>query len=314
MLNNLRLLIFFFVVPASACYSQADLNALLEEEKPVVKKVYATFKTAKLGNAQTVEQVSKKHLDFRISHRFGNVYDATNKNPLNESFQTFLGFDQASDIRISLDYGLSERLSVGLARSKYNRLVDGNLKYRILTQTSDFKIPVTLVFYSSAGYLHVPTSQLYAGVAKDFPTKEAHRFNYVSQLIIASRLSSKLSVELLPGYFHRNFIRERVNTTTNEADQNGFFTLGFGARMKLSRRVSVIADYFYNFAAYYKNNPSVHQPLSLGVELETGGHVFSLYYTNAEALVENNYLAGSADSWRKGQVKFGFSISRTFSL
>ncbi len=314
MQGSFRLLLVFFLLPVFVCSSQTDLNALLDEEKPTVKKVYATFKTAKLANAQTIEQVKKKHLDFRISHRFGNVYDATNSNPVNESFQTFLGFDNASDIRLGFDYGLSDRIALGIGRSKYNRLLDANIKCRLLTQTSDFKIPVTVVFYGSAGYTHLPVNLLYGGLAKDFPTRELHRLNYLSQLIIASRLSSRLSVEVLPGYYHRNFIRERFNTENNTADQNGFFTVGFGARMKLSKRVSVIADYFYNFASYYRKNTLVHQPLSLGVEIETGGHVFSFYYTNAEALVDNNFLSGTGDSWRKGQIKFGFSISRTFAL
>lgn len=294
--------------------AQTDLLSLLEEETPGSTKVYATFKSSRIGNAQTIESVKQNHLDFRISHRFGNVYDANNAHPLNETFQTFLGFDNASDIRISFDYGVTEKISLGIGRSKYNRLVDGNLKWRLLTQTTDFKIPVSLAFYGSVGYTHVPTSQLYGGIAKNFETRELHRFNYVSQFIIASRLTSWLSVELLPGYLHRNFIRESYNTATNAADQNGFFFLGFGARMKVSQRMSIIGDYFYNFAPYYQNNSAVHQPLSLGIELETGGHVFSLFYTNASALTENNYLAGTTDSWRKGQIKFGFSISRMFAL
>ncbi len=303
-----------FLFAAAAVLAQTNPPRPLEDETPKSKKADPPFKSTRLGNAQSIDFVKKNHLDIRISQRFGKLYDATNPHPLTESFQTFLGFDNTSDIRLSFDYGLRENLSIGLGRSKYNRLVDGNVKWKLLSQTADFKIPVSIVLFESIGYTHAPTTQLYSGIVKDFETNELHRFNYVSQLVIASRLSSRLSVEVVPGYIHRNFIRESYNTNSKAADQNGFLFLGLGARLKISQRVCIIGDYFYNFAAYYQNNSSVHQPLSLGIELETGGHLVSLFYSNASAFTENNYLAGTSDSWRKGQIKFGFSISRMFAL
>jgi hypothetical protein len=303
-----------FLFAAAAVLAQTNPPRPLEDEAPKSKKADPPFKSTRLGNAQSIDFVKKNHLDIRISQRFGKLYDATNPHPLTESFQTFLGFDNTSDIRLSFDYGLRENLSIGLGRSKYNRLVDGNVKWKLLSQTADFKIPVSIVLFESIGYTHAPTTQLYSGIVKDFETNELHRFNYVSQLVIASRLSSRLSVEVVPGYIHRNFIRESYNTNSKAADQNGFLFLGLGARLKISQRVCIIGDYFYNFAAYYQNNSSVHQPLSLGIELETGGHLVSLFYSNASAFTENNYLAGTSDSWRKGQIKFGFSISRMFAL
>jgi hypothetical protein len=215
---------------------------------------------------------------------------------------------------VSFDYGILDNLTVGIGRSKFNRLVDGNLKWKILSQTSDFSIPVSVAFFESVGYTHMPTSLLYGGITKDFPTNELHRVNYFSQLIIASKLTEWLSLEVLPGYMYRNYIRESVNANNNAQDQNGYFTLGFGGRIKVTKRLSIIGDYYYNFAKYYQNNSLAHQPLSLGIEMETGGHVFSLFYTNAGALVENNFIPNTSDSWRKGQVKFGFCISRTFAL
>jgi hypothetical protein len=310
-----KLCLAVLVCARGSAAAQEDLLSLLEDENSSTpKKVYATFKTVKIGNAQTIECVKKKHLDFRISHRFGNVYDATQKNPINETFQTFLGFDNANDIRISFDYGLTDNISVGLGRSKFNKLVDGSCKWRILSQTADFKMPISLALYESVGYTHLPTNQLYGGISKNFETNELHRFSYFTQLIIASKLNDWVSLELLPSFLHRNFIRESVNTNNNESDQNSFFSVGFGGRVKVTRRLSVIGDYFYNFSPYFSSNPTAKMPLSLGVELETGGHVFSLFYTNAGALVENNFLPYTTDAWAKGQVKFGFCIARTFAL
>lgn len=296
-------------------FSQEDLLSLVEDTKENPhKKVYATFKTARIGNAQTIETVKKKHLDYRIAHRFGNMYDSNLPNPINETFQSFLGFDNANDIRNSLDYGLTDNITIGLGRSRMNKLVDGTIKWRILEQTTDFHMPISLAFFSSTGYSHAPTSTIYSGVVKDFKTNELHRFNFFNEIIIASKINNWLSIEVLPAFMYRNFIKQNTNTNNNASDVNGFFSIGFGARVKLTKRLSLVGDYYYNTASFYRNNPSVFNPLSLGIEIETGGHVFSLLFTNASGLIENNYIPYTTDTWTKGQVKFGFCISRTFAL
>jgi hypothetical protein len=298
-----------------ALIAQEDLLSMVEDEKDQKpKKVYATFKTVRIGNAQTIETVKKNHLDFRIAHRFGNIYDPDQQFPLNETFQTFFGFGTVSDVRFSLDYGITDALTIGIGRNKQNSLLDGSLKWKILSQTSDFSVPVSIAFFSSTGYSHSRTPELYANVVKDFKTNELHRFNFFNQLIIASKLNDWLSLELLPSYIHRNFIREATNSNNNAKAENAFFTLGFGGRLKLTKRVSFIGDYFYNFSKFYTNNNRAFNPLSLGFEIETGGHVFSLFFTNASYLIENNFIPETTDTWTKGQIKFGFTISRTFSL
>ncbi len=302
------------LVTISLKAQEEDLLSLLAEEDTGPKKVYATFKTMRIANAQTIETVKKKHLDFRILHRFGNIYDATVPNPINNTFQTFFGFDQLTDIRFSFDYGLTDNICVGIGRNKMNKLFDGNLKWRILEQTTDFKMPISLAFYESVGYSFAPTNELYSGIVKDFPTDERHRFNYCTQLIIASKINDWLSLEVLPTYMYRNFIKENINANNSEPDENGYFSLGIGGRVKLTKRFSIIGDYFYNFSPYYRKNPIATLPLALGFEIETGGHVFSLLFTNASGIIENNFIPYTSDSWADGQVKFGFCISRTFAL
>jgi hypothetical protein len=297
--------------------AQDDLLSLIDDKKNEgPKKVYATFKTVRIGNAQSIETVKKNHLDFRISHRFGNLYDSDLPQPLNSMGQTFLGFDNVTDIRFSFDYGITDKLTVGVGRSKMNKLLDGSLKWRFLEQTSNFSVPVSVAFFTSMAYTFANTNEqsMYAGVIKDFPTNESHRFNFFHQLIIASKINDWLSVELLPGYMYRNFIKQNLNTNNNSYDVNGFFTLGFGGRIKLTKRVAFIGDYFFNFAKFYQNNNSIFNPLSLGFEIETGGHVFSLVFSNASGLIENNFIPYTSSTWSKGQVKFGFCISRTFAL
>ncbi|MBL7912608.1 MAG: hypothetical protein JNJ41_16220 [Bacteroidia bacterium] len=306
--------ILSLALSSNLLFSQDDLLDLVtdkKDEKP--QKVYATFKTVRIGNAQTIETVKKKHLDFRTSHRFGNIYNSDLPNPINTTGQTFVGFEGASDIRFSFDYGLTDDITIGIGRSRMNHIVDGSIKWTFMRQTANFSKPVSISFFSSTGYTHDLPSTIYSGIVKDFETNEMHRLNYFNQIIIASKINSWLSLELLPSYMHRNFIKERVNKN-GEADVNGFFSIGFGGRIKLNKRVSFIGDYFYNVSPFYANNDKAFNPLSLGFEIETGGHVFSLFFTNAAGLIENNFIPYTTETWSKGQVKFGFCISRTFAL
>jgi len=311
----MKLFYTLLLLQASALFAQEDLLSLISDDTKESRKVYATFKTFKIGNAQTIETVKKKHLDFRISHRFGNIYNSNNSNPINETFQTFFGFDAVADIRFSFDYGLTDNITLGIGRSKMNKQYDGSIKWKILSQTTDFKMPISVTFFGDVGYNFGPTALLYTGITKDFETNELHRFNYVSQFIIASKLNKTFSFELLPTFVHRNFIQQRFNVNNGNAeDVNSYFSLGFGGRIKVTKRMSLIGDYFYNFSKFYQNNDAVKMPLSFGFEMETGGHVFSLFFTNASGLIENNFLTYTTDSWKKGQVKFGFCISRMFAL
>jgi hypothetical protein len=223
-----------------------------------------------------------------------------------------------TDVRFSLDYGLTDDITVAIGRSQFNRIIDGSIKYRFLHQTADFRMPVSVAFFGSLGYCHDhPNGTGFYGdfyQYKTYPTNELHRLSYFAELVIASKINDWLSLEVLPGVMHRNFIRERINTNNDASDQNTFMTLGFGGRIKLSKRVSFIGDYYYNFANFYHNNDGAFNALSLGFEIETGGHVFSLFFTNASGLIENNFIPYTTETWSRGQVKFGFTISRTFAL
>lgn len=312
-----KILLPALVLFSVCAFAQDDLLSLVDDTNKPSEKVYATFKTYRLGNGQSVETVKKKNLDYRISHRFGSLYNSgSSNNPLNDAAHQAFGFDAASDIRNSFDYGITDNLTVGIGRSRMNELVDASAKWKFLSQTTDFKVPVSAALFGSVGYTTMKTASLYSGVVKDFPTNEAHRLSYVGQMIIACKISSWLSLQITPTYMHRNFIKQAimVKDGRNIEDQNDLFVLGVGGRLKLTKRFCLIGDYFYNFAPYYQGNPNIFNPLALGFEIETGGHIFSLLFTNASGLVENNFIPSTTDSWRKGQVKFGFCISRTFAL
>lgn len=307
-----KFVLIFFVLINVNIFAQEDLLDIVNTA-PEKQYVFATWKAYRLGNAQTTETVKKNHLEYRILHRFGNLAD--NTKTFNQVAHTAFGIDNPTDIRMSLEYGITNDITVGLGRSRINELVDLSGKWRFLKQTTDFKIPVSMAIFESIGYTTMSPDRLYANVpVKDFKTNELHRLNYVTQVIIGSKITSWLSVELLPTWLHRNFIVQEFNPNTAREDGNDYFILGAAGRVKLSNRVTFFADYFYNFHPFFKDNPDFGMPLSLGFEIETGGHVFTLYFANNPAIVENNFLVRTSDKWSNTQIKFSFCISRTFSL
>lgn len=297
-------------------FGQDDLLDLVKEDskETASKPVYATFKTTKIVNAQNIETVSKRNLDFRITHRFGNIYNSTSKTALNDAAHTAFGLDNSTDIRMSFDYGITDKLTVGIGRSKFKEMNDASVKWRFLTQREDNKIPVSVCVYANLGYTSMITDNLYAGTIRP-KTKEAHRVQYATQLLIARKFNSWLSLQLMPTYVHRNFIKQQLNTKNNVEDVNGMFSMGVGGRLKLSKRFALVADYFYNFSEFQKNNPSgYYNALGVGIEIETGGHVFHVNFTNGSAILESSLLTATQDTWSKGQIKLGFNISRWFPI
>lgn len=297
-------LLCLIVVSAKA---QDDIAKLLNDAPPPNQKVAATFKTTRIINIQSNETVHKKSLDFRVGHRFGAVGKGSGGNKHN-----LFGFDNSTDIRIAFEYGISDALTVGLSRSKREENLEGLLKYRLLQQTTENKIPVSLTFFGSAAY--TPKSDntgifTKAGESNAKIRQQIRRITYVSQLIIARKFSSGFSFELVPTYIHRNFV-------LNPVDDNGIFALGAAGRIKITKGMAIVADYTYNFSELRKinNDNNLYNALGAGIELETGGHVFSIMWTNAAGIIESEFIPNTTDSWTKGGFRFSFNISRNFSL
>jgi hypothetical protein len=292
---NFLTLLFLF---SAACWAQAqeDLLTQLEREAPKSDRVvFASFKTTRIVNGHSIETVGKNSLDFRITHHFGDV------SGQGGGVHTLFGFDQASDIRLAFEYGITDRLTAGIGRSKIGEMVDGYLKYRLISQTTDNKIPVSVTLFTNAAI----TAQ--KQIAEEYEVF-AHRLSYTYQALIARKFSSKFSFQLAPTFIHRNYI-------FNPSDENDLFSIGVGGRIRLTKSFALLADYFYTFSVFRKNNNQTYfLPLGLGVEIETGGHVFHIFFTNNAAILENSFIANTTSSWTKGEFKFGFNISRTFGV
>lgn len=264
-----------------------------EEDKKSVKQktdyTIATFKTTRLVNGHTIENVGAGILDLRINHRFGT---------LNSGGYNLWGLDQAS-MRIGLDYGLSKRLMIGVGRSTYQKQYDGFVKYKLLRQ--------------STGKVSMPFSVSYAGginlktINEDDNTgikyKYSDRLSYFHQLIFARKFNDYISVQLVPTVVHYN----RVDLAKYP---NDFYSLGFGSRIRVSKRVNITTEYYHQF----KKFEGAYNSLSFGVDIETGGHVFQLHLTNATGMTERTFINENTGRWGKGDIHFGFNISRVFTI
>ena len=286
------LFVVSFVMISWHASAQEDLMSQLQGDSAAPsEKVFATFKGFKIVNIQTPETVKKKNLDVRITHLFGNMGEESGGG-----IHTLYGFDQSNDIRIAFMYGITDRLNIGFSRCKRDENLEGSVKFRALEQTLDNKKPISLTLFTNMTYSPKEDADL---------TEAAYRMTYCTQLIIARKFSDHFSFEFVPSYLHRNLVAPE--------DENGIVSLGAGGRFKITHSTSIIADYVYNFDRP-ELVPKRYDPLGVGVEIETGGHVFSIMFTNASGILENDYIANTVDNWGDGGYKFSFHITRMFSF
>lgn len=270
--------------------AQEDLLSLLGDTVPQKEFVSNAFKSTRVITGHSMEMTGKGVLDFRILHRFGR---------LNEGSYGAWGLDQAT-IRLGLDYGIGKRLMTGIGRSTNMKQVDGFLKYRLLWQAKGKGAsPVSVILFTSA---------VRDGVHFADPERvnyETSRWSFANQVIIGRKFSEAFSFQLMPSMVHRNL----VATTEDEHDM---YAVGAAMRLKLSRRIALTAEYYFNMPGQLPEGRT--NPLSLGFDIETGGHVFQLHFTNSLGMNEPTYLTATDGTWADGDVHFGFNISRVFTL
>lgn len=271
-----------------------ELDKLMEEIKDNTpgndrEPVIATFKTTRIANGHSIENTKKGVLDFRINHRFGAI---------NEGLKEFFGLDNAVT-RIAFDYGLSDILSIGIGRSTHLKEYDGYLKLRILKQNTAGSMPLSLSYMGSASVI---SQRLLAPQGYEYLF--SYRMAYINQLILARKFSNAISVQLMPTHIHYNFVDFRD-------EPNDLLAIGIGGRIKLTNRVSFTGEYYPIVGRKLRNTKNA---LTLGVDIETGGHVFQLMVSNSTGVTERSVIGQTYDSWSKGQLHFGFNISRVFTI
>jgi hypothetical protein len=278
---------------AGAGYAQdSSLLHMLNDSMAANKTrtyVSGTFKANHIINTQTIESPAQNNLNFVIQHRFGQ---------LNSGSYNFFGLDNAT-LRLGLDYGITDRLAVGIGRSSYLKTFDGYLKYKLLRQTESGGMPVSVSLLASVqDYTQDMPQETYLN------TK--YRTGYATELLIARKFSSRLSLQVTPTWLHYNLV-------PTVKDKNDVIAVGLGGRVKITNRMSIDGEYDIVPSNQVVSTP-VHNSFSLGWDIETGGHVFQLVFSNSQSMLETQYLTQTTGTWGKGDIYFGFNISRNFNL
>ncbi len=267
-----------------------DLLSLLGPEEEVTEYATASFKTNRVINLHSLESTSGGVLDLKISHRFGF---------LSGGFYELFGLDAAS-IRIGADYGITDQVTIGLGRSSYEKTYDGFIKYKFLRQsTGAQKMPLTAALLATSAIKTVRWAN---------PDRENYfssRLYYTAQLIIGRKFSEGFSFQLSPTVVHRNLVKQRT-------EANDVWAVAAAGRLKLTKRVALNAEYIYVF----KNQlvPGYRPSLSIGFDIETGGHVFQIHFTNSTSMIEKGFITETVGNWLDGDIHFGFNVSRVFTV
>jgi len=300
MKNFIKLIIIIITCSLKAIGQDVNLDSMLDKQMDAknqdkIQRTEATFKSTRLINGHTVETTQGGVLDVKISHRFGQ---------LDDGFYNLFGLDFAS-IRIGMDYGLTNRLMVGGGRSSFEKQFDGFLKYRLLWQSEGKKnMPVSVTLFASA-MLQTDTALLKVQKKTNTELSTRDKMSYAYQLLVGRKFSPAFSLQLSPTLIHENLVDSSSNS-------NDIVAIGAGARLKLTQRSGITVEYYYVIPG--TKLPGTYNTFSIGYEIETGGHVFQIHLSNSTGLTERSFIAETSGRWSKGDIHFGFNISRVFTI
>lgn len=296
------LLPIVFLFGTATAQEDDDFEDIDEVVLDVVPKQYVkSFTSSRIINGHSVETLDKGELQFRVEHRFGDIAGA------NGGVQAMFGFDNSSDIRLAFEYGITDKMNVGLGRSKgagnpYRSLIDGYYKYRFLSQNEN--APLSMAVFSMGTYSYMTASEEISDVT-NFP-KLAHRMAYATQLHISRNFFDRFSVALIPTVVHRNYVLA--------TDANTMFALGTGAKVDVSKKVSINLEYYHVFEPSNVIRPNAQNSFAVAVEWHTFGHDFKIDLTNSRGFGETQFITGTDADWLAGEFRLGFAITRSFQL
>ena len=297
MIKKSIFILSFFASILSLSSNAQDMMDLLKDDNaaPAKSFTYAAFKTTRIIGSHSIENPAKGVLLFMISHRFGQ---------LNDGLYGLYGLDK-STIRLGFEYGVSKRLAIGIGRSSLQKTVDGFLKYKLIRQsTGKNHIPFSVSYFNSVSC---------NGLKWDNPERTNYftsRLTFTEQLLIARKFNDNITIQITPTLVHSNMVFNL--TDPNHQPYNDVFAIGAGGRYKVSKRMSFNFEYIYELPAYAAKN--TYNSLAVGIDLETGGHVFQIYLTNSQGMYEKAFITETTSSWTNAGIHLGFNISRVFTL
>ena len=289
-------IILFILLVHINCFSQTDLLYDIDNETNTEFTISA-FKAHKIINNQSTKQSNKGELYLYVSHRFGTVKDG---------ISTLFGLDYANT-KIELMYGLNDNIQFGFSRESLKKIYSSSFKFKILEQSSKF--PVNISNYTSFNY----NSSSFFAQGEDVSFSD--RTLIFTQFLFSTALSEKLSLQISPSVAIRNYndivpVFENGEISFKSYEQKENYTISFGSRYKLNKRTSL--NFEYN---HYVNRLEISpfkDVLSIGIDLETGGHVFQLLFSNTQSIDDVSVLLDAEGDWSAGDFFFGFNILRVF--
>lgn len=283
-------LLFLFCLPVRSQENKDDKSS--KPATPEINFATGTFRSTRVLNGHSVERMPAGQLDVRISHRFGR---------LNQGPYEFFGLDQ-SNIHLSLEYGILDWLMAGAGRGSFEKTFDGFTKFTILRQSSGARfMPVSVSLFSSVAV----KTQKWSDPSR--VNYFSSRLTYAGQILIARKISNSISVQISPSFVHRNLV-------ATELDPNDIWSVGASGSIRLTEMISLNAEYYYMVNQKKFMSQTLYNPLSIGIDIDTGGHVFQLFFTNSSSMIEKGFIAETTGTWKKGDIHFGFNISRLFTL
>jgi len=293
MKNFIQPFIFLILaLTAVTARSQDDMmNLLNQDTKPITDYTSATFKATRVVLGQSCENPSTGDLIFIFSHHFG---------ALNTGYDNLFGLKQ-SQVRLGLDYGVNRWLGLGVGLNTLQNTWDGFLKFKVLRQSKGGrKMPFTLDIYTSTS---IYTTKWSNPDRKNYFTS---RISYSDQVILARKFGQRFSLQIMPTFVH-------VNLVPTPEDHNNIFSMGAGGRFKISQRVAINAEYYYLFPKQIRTTPAT-SALSVGIDIDTGGHIFQIFLTNAIGENMESIITQTTGKWQNGNIFLGFNISRIFTV
>lgn len=302
---NKLLIIFVFMVCTNGLFGQQS-DDKVNQAPP--SKVFQTFKDTRVINAHSTEMLPAGKLDFRIGHRFGDFGGAAG------GWNNFYGLENASDVLIGFEYGLNDNAMIGINRTKGSSELKQNLnalfKLRLMHQEHNGNKPFSLVFLGVGSYSTMQGSE-FPGTLSFF-TKNAHRLSYNLSVILSKKISNYFSVQLNGAWIYRNLVPLFLDPPN---DTNDLVSIGVAGKIQMTRAFGILVDYTLPISALRTAENGYYHPVGVGLEWETGGgHVFQMNFTNATGLSETDYIPYTTSNWFDGEFRWGFTISRLFTV
>jgi hypothetical protein len=283
-------IVFFCSNLVNAQKEEDDLLSLLGEDEATTEYVVASFKTNRVINLHSLENTAGGVLDFKINHRF---------DVINNGIYDLFGLDGAR-IRLGFDYGLTDYLTIGVGRSGFQKTYDGFAKYKFIRQSKGKRnMPISAALLLSTAVETVKWANT------DRENYFSSRLFYTTQLVIGRKFNERFSLQVSPSMVHRNLV-------STLAEKNDVYSVGVAGRIKLTKRLTFNGEYIYLLPNQVADN--IKNSLSIGFDIETGGHVFQLHFTNSTSMIEKGFIAETTNSWLDGGIHFGFNVSRVFTI